>query len=180
MSYSALSHGGVARVSTMVVDAPLDMGGFAVKTPTIEEAVAGAGVLIDEPRRSHKWFAVPAARVRYENPAVFSETIPDSSETIIFTGGVNVAYLPGSKMNVKVLAKTLYAGMKVKIGADEKPITDPAGTELFFNDVPIVGGVDVDIIGVNVFGSPGFVSVQDITVYCEDTTVGMMEINSDW
>ena len=51
MSYSALSHGGVARVSTMVVDAPLDMGGFGIRadrieTDIIEESTAGAGVTI--------------------------------------------------------------------------------------------------------------------------------------
>ena len=51
MSYTALSHGGVARVSTMVVDAPLDMGGFGIKADIIEESTPSAGVTISPPRR---------------------------------------------------------------------------------------------------------------------------------
>ena len=51
MSYSALSHGGVARVSTLIVDAQLDTGAFGIKADIIEESTPAAGVSISPPRR---------------------------------------------------------------------------------------------------------------------------------
>ena len=69
MSYTALSHGGVARVSTMVVDAPLDMGGFGIKADLIEESTPAAGVnLPDGIKTSGIIESVLDDSVEYEDP----------------------------------------------------------------------------------------------------------------
>ena len=44
MSYSPISHGGSARVSTLIVDAQLDTGAFGIKADIIEESTPAAGV----------------------------------------------------------------------------------------------------------------------------------------
>ena len=182
MSYTALSHGGVARVSTMVVDAPLDMGGFAVKTPTIEEAVAGAGVLIDEPRRSYKWVAAPGATLRYQDATVHTKIIPDytTPETVVLIP-VPDRYLPGSRVNIQMLGKGIYPNMDVTIGTNTQTITTAAGTDLFFDDVAIEGGVSIDVIGSHGFGgTTNWLSVEDIKISCVDTTVGTATIHEPW
>ena len=157
MSYSALSHGGVARVSTMVVDAPLDMGGFGIradgiKTDRIEERVPGGSVDYDNPLKIKADSFVPVAsdRVRVSSPGV----VDSDKITQIVVGNATVpAYYA--------------AGGTVRVGG-ELELTSTAYEHTLSLYVNVNGALTATRQGANALGA-GYVSVSaDVAVVAGD------------
>ena len=170
MSYSALSHGGVARVSTLIVDAQLDTGAFGIKADRIEESTPAAGVdMVDGIKTGNISESVPGGSVDYDNPLklkansfvpvasdrvrVSSPAVVDSNTThiVVCNGTVPAYYVPGT----------------VRVGGElELTSTYPAHTLYFFVYVNSV--LKETVSRANVVGA-GYVSVSaDIAVTAGD------------
>lgn len=159
MSYSALSHGGVARVSTMVVDAPLDMGGFGIRADRIEESTAGAGTEMLHMATHTKFSLVASDEVRAHDDQEYDTlltaygllvetTIPDRfTETgtarIKFTG--RHAYPSPKFLKLKIYVNDVAVGT-------ERTITNTTAT--FTEDVAVIAGDKVQLYGY--ISDPGY------------------------
>ena len=170
MSYSALSHGGVARVSTMVVDAPLDMGGFGIKadrieestpaagvdmpdgikTDIIEESTAGAGVAISP----GKWTSLDLSAS--DNVRAYNDTTPSIANVGVFTKVKTLTipsrYTSGQTCRVTTAIKSAQAGVTRYVQVYVNGV--PAGAEhstnsmtyvTFTDDITVSGGDNVEM-----------------------------------
>jgi hypothetical protein len=180
MSYTALSHGGVARVSTMVVDSDLDMGGFAVKTPTIEEAVAGGGTRLIHP------FTIP----------MFS---PTATDTLRASDDTEVEQTFGAAF-VKVKEISLpgvYVNGAVKLSVDVSANNEsqvkfyvndtPAGVEhavsytspeTVSEDIDVKGG-DVVSVWAKESGINPKTTLSNFRLHCDDS-ITLLTKNQPW
>lgn len=155
MSYSALSHGGVARVSTMVVDAPLDMGGFGImadgiKTDIIEERTAGAGVSIFP----GKWTSLDLSASDNARARDDTEKIVTNQSTYekVKTLTIPARYTAGQTCRVRFDIKTAQTGVTRYIqvyvnGVPEGPehSTDSMTYVRFTDDITVSGGDTVEL-----------------------------------
>lgn len=129
MSYSALSHGGVARVSTMVVDAQLDTGAFGLKADRIEESTPAAGVdmtdgiktdIIEESTAGAGVTISPGKWTSLDLSASDNVRAYDDTEQLITnktayvkakTLTIPARYTAGQTCRVTTAIKTAYAGL---------------------------------------------------------------------
>lgn len=171
MSYSPISHGGSARVSTLIVDAQIDTGAFGIKADIIEESTAGAGVSI-----------TPAEWTSMDLSASDELRAFDATEllltnqwdyTKVKTLNIPARYNAGQTCRVTTAIKSLYAGpvryVKVYVngvaaGVDHS--TDSLSFVTFTDDV-VVGGGDTVEMWVSVQG--GGASCGHFAVYGSDS-----------
>ena len=155
MSYTALSHGGVARVSTMVVDAPLDMGGFGIRadrieTDIIEESTAGAGVTISP----GEWTSLDLSAS--DNVRAYDDTeqlVTNKSNYVkIKTLTIPARYTTGQTCRVTTTIKTAYQGLVryVRVYVNGVPAGDEHTTDsmtfvTFTDDITVNGGDTVEM-----------------------------------
>ena len=150
MSYSALSHGGVARVSTMVVDAPLDMGAFGIKADIIEESTPGAGVnLIPAEWTSLDLSASDNIRV-YDDTELTVSNKPQYDKAKTLT--IPARYTTGQTCRVTTALKTTITGavryVQVYVNgvaAGVEHSTDSTTFVTFTDDITVSGGDTVEL-----------------------------------
>lgn len=113
----------VARVSTLLVDADLDMGANALKTDTISESTALSGVTLTDTLKAgeiaeavggagtelpdlqtviHSCLASPSTRVRHSDAT--SHEVTTTAYTLALAYRVPPGYTRGSSVNVKTSA----------------------------------------------------------------------------
>ena len=177
MSYSALSHGGVARVSTMVVDAPLDMGGFGIradgiKTDIIEESTAGAGVTISP----GVWTSLDLSAS--DNVRAYDDTeqlITNKTNYVkVKTLTIPARYTAGQTCRVTTAIKTAYPGLVryVRVYVNGVPAGDEHTTDsmtfvTFTDDIAVSGGDTVEM-WVKTTGTGGGMYLGKFTVRGDD------------
>ena len=184
MSYTALSHGGVARVSTMVVDAPLDMGGFGIKadrimadgirTDIIEESTAGAGVTISPA----KWTSLDLSAS--DNIRAYDDKIANVGNQYEYVKTSKIITIPsrytsGQTCRVTTAIKTTQTGLvryvRVYVNgvpAGDEHTTDSMAFVTFTDDITVNGGDTVEV-WVKTGTGGGGMSLGKFTVRGDDS-----------
>ena len=150
MSYTALSHGGVARVSTMVVDAQLDTGAFGIKADIIEGSTAGAGVTISRAEWTSLGLSASDNVRAYDD---IEEFFADEHSYVIAKALLIPArYTTGQTCRVTCEMKTAQAGVTrcVKVyvngvAAGTEHCTASANFVTFTDDITVSGGDTVEL-----------------------------------
>lgn len=190
MSYSALSHGGVARMSTLVVDSDLDMAGFDLtgigtlmadktKTGSINEAVIDASVKYDDTLYADVFLPVASGRVRaYDNTEtttngvtpilVFTQIIPAhyGSGTVRVGGDVVLdTTFYAQKITLKVCVNDAQPGVWLQSGS----VAGAPYITVSDDTIAVVGG---DIITITLVGTV-YASgrCKNLFVACDDTDI---------
>ena len=142
-------------MSTMVVDAPLDMGGFGlmadgIKTDIIEESTAGAGVTISP----GKWTCLDLSAS--DNVRAYDDTeqlVGNNPNYVkIKTLTIPARYAAGQTCRVTTAIKTAYTGIVryVRVYVNGVPAGDEHTTDsmtfvTFTDDITVNGGDTVEV-----------------------------------
>jgi hypothetical protein len=185
----------------MVVDAPLDMGGFGfigdvanittlttatatagiVKTDKLDEDTPGAGTQVLHPGSAEAWLAVASEFVRYED-------LPSTGFAYAsYTGALKTVTVPanyraGSIARVKITLRAAAGGTAfgriyvngAAVGVNHS--TTSTTGEDFVDDIPCKGGDTLEVWGYKVGGTAYLSNVQ----VCADDTLPLFAKNSAW
>ena len=177
MSYTALSHGGVARVSTLIVDAQLDTGAFGIKADRIEESTAGAGVTISP----GKWTSLDLSAS--DNVRAYDDTevyVPNKEAYYRKTSKVltiPARYTSGQTCRVSYqikstkLGKPKYVRVYVNgVAVGPEHMTDSLTFVTFTDDIPVGGGDTVELwVNTGEWSSGGDAWLGEFTVRGDDS-----------
>ena len=169
MGYSPSSHGGVARMSTLIVDAQLDTGAFGIKadiieestpaarvdmtdgikTDIIEESTAGAGVTISPA----EWTSLDLSAS--DNVRAYDDTehlVSNQSYVKLKTLTIPARYTSGQTCRVTTEIKTRNVGgvryVRVYVNgvpAGDEHTTDSMTFVTFTDDITVSAGDTVEM-----------------------------------
>jgi len=196
MSYTALSHGGVARVSTMVVDAPLDMGGFPfvgdvceIKTgkfDELDELTAGSGLLLRHLGTFDSFKPVASDVTRVSSLPMVSYASTGGVYTI--SGWVQtlpLLYTAAGTVRVVWSARGNVPGAynrktEVRVNGVSVPGTEHANdtdvVETYSHDIPCTGG---DVVAIYYSLTAAAIQIQDGYIKASDEAA-VFDFNQPW
>ena len=196
MSYSALSHGGVARVSTMVVDAPLDMGGFPfvgdvceIKTgkfDELDELTAGSGLLLRHLGTFDSFRTIASDVTRVSSLPVVMYTSTGGMYTVsgwvqtippFYTeaGTVRVVWSARGNVSGAFNRKTVIRVNGVSVPGTEHH-NDTDVWETYTHDIPCNGG---DIIAIYYTITASGIQIKDGYIRASDEAA-VVDFNQPW
>ena len=196
MSYTALSHGGVARVSTMVVDAPLDMGGFpfvgdvcTIKRghfDLLDELTAGDGLLLRHLGTFDRFRTIASDVTRVSSLPVVTYASTGGVYTVSdWTQKIPLLYTEAGTVRVVWSARgntpgTYNRKTKIRVNGVSVPGTEHQNDtdvwETYTHDIPCEGG---DIIAICYSLTAAAIQIKDGYIRASDEAA-VVDFNQPW